>query len=262
MASSLAFPTPLHQQVADLTNDFFTAHAQVDTVVVVNSCARGRATPESDLDLAVLVAPETTAQDVQQLEKLWGEFSIRHPLVREFKNTGPFAHLHVDVFDGRVTPLVWDEGGGPDSFEVEIGNRFAYGVPLHNAGRHFRHLQSKWLPYYGDSLRAERLSMVRRACAYDLDHVPVYVRRGLHFQAFDRLYKAFQEFLQALFIARRKYPLAYNKWIREQVEGWLRLPELYRELPTILSVRDIASDQLVGKANDLRHLTERWTNDQ
>jgi hypothetical protein len=49
MASSLAFPTPLHQQVAELTHDFFTAHAQVDTVVVVILCARRQATPESDL---------------------------------------------------------------------------------------------------------------------------------------------------------------------------------------------------------------------
>jgi hypothetical protein len=145
---------------------------------------------------------------------------------------------------------------------VEIGNRVAYGVPLQSVGRHFQHLQSTWLPFYGDGLRLERLTMVRRACAYDLDHVPFYVRRGLHFQAFDRLYKAFQEFLQALFIARRTYPLAYNKWIREQVEGWLGLPELYRELPKILSVRDIESDQLVGKANDLCRLMERWTNDQ
>ena len=46
--------------------------------------------------------------------------------------------------------------------------------------------------------------MVRTACVYDLEHALFFVRRGLYFQAFDRLYKSFQEFLQALFIARRK----------------------------------------------------------
>jgi hypothetical protein len=39
--------------------------------------------------------------------------------------------------------------------------------------------------------------------------------------------------LQALFVERRTYPLAYNKWIREQVTEWLTLPGLYEELPPI-----------------------------
>lgn len=258
MFSQTVFPTNLHRQVAELTHGFFIAQAQVDTVIIVNSCARGQATPESDLDLAVLVVPEATKQDVQVLEKLWIDFSTRHPLVRQLKEVGPFALLHVDVFDGRVSPLEWDEGGGPDSFEVEIGNRVAHGVPFHDAGRHFQQLQSQWLPFYENDLRLKRLGMVRSACAYDLDHVPFFVRRRLHFQAFDRLYKAFQEFLQALFIARRTYPVAYNKWIREQVEGWLGLPDLYRALPPILSVRNIESPELGVKANDLRALMERW----
>jgi hypothetical protein len=81
----------------------------------------------------------------------------------------------------------------------------------------------------------------------------------LYFQAFDRLYKAFQEFLQALFVARRTYPIAYNKWIREQVTEWLSLPDLYQELPQILSVRSIESAEIGQKADALRVLLERWT---
>ena len=91
--------------------------------------------------------------------------------------------------------------------------------------------------------------MVREACARDLEAIPFYLNRGLYFQAFDRLYKAFQEFLQALFLARRTYPLAYNKWIREQVTEWLSLPRLYAELPPILSVRNIGSPELGEKAD-------------
>jgi hypothetical protein len=45
--------------------------------------------------------------------------------------------VHLDVFDGHMVPTVWDDGGGPDYFEVEIGNRLAYAVPLHEAGRIF-----------------------------------------------------------------------------------------------------------------------------
>jgi predicted nucleotidyltransferase len=259
MISPLRFPTEMHRQVAELAGDFFSAHAHVDTILVVNSCARGRAVAGSDLDLAVLITPAAASQEVQSLTTLWQKFIATQPLIHRFRSTGRFNQVHLDVFDGRVIPTVWDDGGGPDYFEVEIGNRLAYAVPLHEAGAYFRQLRSQWLPYYGEDLRASRLAMVRGECARDLDAIPFYLNRGLYFQAFDRLYKAFQEFLQALFVARRTYPLAYNKWIREQVTEWLSLPRLYEELPPILSVRNIGSPELGEKADALRTLLERWT---
>jgi hypothetical protein len=231
----------------------------VDTVLVVNSCARGRAVPESDLDLAVLVKPAVTESGVSGLEASWREFLAGEPLFGEFQRSGRFTKVHLDVFDGRMTPAVWDDGGGPDAFEIEIGNRVAYAAPLHEAGAEFRRLRARWLPYYEEELRLRRLAMAREACAYDLEHIPPFLDRGLYFQAFDRLYKAFQEFLQALFIARRVYPLAYNKWIREQVEGWLGLPEVYRELAPILSIRNLESRETAGKADALHALLKRLT---
>jgi predicted nucleotidyltransferase len=256
--SALGFPTTRHRQVADVAVGFFTAHRAVDTVLAVNACARGQATPDSDLDLAVLVGETASTDDVHRLEASWQAFSMAQPLVREFRQTGPFAHVHLDVFDGRVVPAIWDEGGGPDAFELEIGNRVAHAVPLHTPGPHFRQLQETWLPYYSDALRASRLTMVRQACACDIDHLTLFHRRGLHVQAFDRLYKAVQEFLQALLIARRTYPLAYNKWIREQVEGWLGLPALYREVLRLLSVRDVEGGDVLLNAAALRALLDRW----
>jgi len=259
MISPLRFPTELHQELAELAVDFFSARAQVDTILVVNSCARGRAVAGSDLDLAVLIMPAAASQEVQSLTTLWQEFIAAQPLLDQFRRTGRFTQVHVDVFDGRMVPTVWDDGGGPDYFEVEIGNRLAYAAPLREVGAYFRQLQAQWLPYYGEDLRLSRLAMVREACARDLDAIPFYLGRGLCFQAFDRLYKAFQEFLQALFVARRTYPLAYNKWIREQVADWLALPNLFEELPPIVSVRNIESPELGEKADALRTLLERWT---
>ena len=258
MISPLRFPTETHQEVAELAGQFFSAHAHVDTVLVVNSCARGCGVAGSDLDLAVLITAAAASQEVQSLTTLWQKFIATQPLIHRFQGTGRFNRVHLDVFDGRMVPSVWDDGGGPDYFEVEIGNRLAYAVPLHEAGAYFRQLQSQWLPYYGEDLRLSRLAMVRGACARDLEAIPFYLNRGLYFQAFDRLYKAFQEFLQALFLARRTYPLAYNKWIREQVAEWLSLPGLYAELPPILSVRNIGSPELGEKADALRTLLERW----
>ena len=50
-----SFPTTLHQDSAELVRDYFYTIAKVDTVLVVNSCARGHAVPESDLDFAILI---------------------------------------------------------------------------------------------------------------------------------------------------------------------------------------------------------------
>jgi hypothetical protein len=209
--------------------------------------------------MAVLITPTTPSQEVQSLSLKWQQFMATQPMVHRFRNTGRFTQVHVDIFDGRMTPTVWDDGGGPDTFEIEIGNRVAYAAPLYAAGTYFRQLQSQWLPYYEEQLRLSRLAMVREACARDLEAVPFFLGRGLYFQAFDRLYKAFHEFLQALFVARRTYPLAYNKWIREQVAEWLSLADLYEELPPILSVRRIEGAELAENADALRVLLERWT---
>jgi hypothetical protein len=107
------------------------------------------------------------------------------------------------------------------------------------------------LPYYDERLRQHRLNAVRAACFDNLDHIPLYVERELYFQSFNRLNTAFRQFLQALFISRRTYPIAYDKWIREQIEEILELPELYRQLPRLFEIRQFESRELVRKASDL-----------
>ncbi len=228
-------------------------------MLLVNSCARGVATADSDLDLAVLVSPALPAEDVRSLEQQWKQFSASESILHEFRAAGPFTGVHLDLVDGQYAPETWDDGGGPDGFELVIGNQVAYSRPLWEGTTAFRDLQATWLPYYDDALQQQRLAMVRAACFYDLDHVPFYVARGLHFQAFDRLYKALQEFLQALCIAYRTYPIAYNKWIHEQVAQRLGLPELYAQLPPILEISRFESTEVTHKAHNLRTLLEQWT---
>ena len=98
--------------------------------------------------------------------------------------------------------------------------------------------------------------MVRGFCLNNLDHIPLFVARGLYFQSFHRLYDAFREFLQALFISRRTYPIAYDKWIREQVEEILGRPDLYRRLPGLFEISHFESDEIARKAEELRALLE------
>ncbi len=159
---------------------------------------------------------------------------------------------------GSFAPRERDEAAGPDDFELEVGNFLAYSVSLWSGSDYYRQLKATWLPYYDEDLRLQRLEMVRWHCLNNLHHIPLYVKRGLYFQSFDRLYNAYREFLQALFIARRTYPIAYNKWIREEVEEILGLPELYAELSHLFEIRQFESSELVEKGRQVERLLEEY----
>ena len=204
--------------------------------------------------MAVLVRAGVSDAEMEAMDRQGQVLFAERMEFGRLKQHGPFAVLHLDHFNGRFIPSVWDDGGGPDGFELAIGNRLVYGVSLWERGEDLMRLKSDWLPYYDEALRRQRLGMVKDACLADLEHIAWYVDRGLYFAAFDRLYRAFQEFLQALFIAHRVYPLAYNKWIREQVEGTLVRPDLYTQLPPLLQISRLESRELIEKAGVLKAL--------
>ena len=68
----------------------------------------------------------------------------------------------------------------------------------------------------------------------------------------------FVKFLQALFIARRTYPIAYDKWIQEQIVEILGLPELYNQLLRLFEIHNFESREILDKANILRYLLDEY----
>jgi len=246
----LHFPTEEHARVAGIVAEYAAGLLGVDTVLIVNSCARGCAVAMSDLDMAILVVGDL---DERALQADWSKYATSEATIRRFCERSAFSAVHLDFFNGVFAQEIWDDGGGPDDFEIEIGNRIAYAAPLNGAGLQFRDLQNQWLPYYDEQLRRARFAMAKDACLYDLDHVPFYVERNLFLQAFDRLYKAFREFLQTLFISEKTYPIAYNKWLKEQLEMIDEI-DLLDPLLQVLSIDDLKGRNLILKAYTLRSL--------
>ena len=225
---------------------------------LTNSCARGKASRDSCLDVAVLVQTDVIPAEKAALERRWQEFYGQKAVFKTLMEVGKYSEVHLDLIDGNFAPLPREWTAGPDAFEVEIGNYLVYSAPLWKNGDYLDRLKAKWLPYYGEDLRRERLQMVRRYCLNNLDHIPLYVDRGLYFQSFDRFYNAFREFLQALFISRRIYPLTYDKWIREQIEEFLDMPELYPQLLGLFEIESFESQALAYKARTLRGLVDGY----
>lgn len=252
------YPTPEHQKAAEAITDFFVSNYKIEAVLLVNSCARGKATRDSCLDIVMLAKPDHGRAQLSELEAGWNEFEKSNQAIQDLYKVGKYSVVHPDFIHGVFHPREQDESAGPDDFEVEVGNFLAYSVPLWQGNDYFKQLKEQWLPYYDEELRQKRLEKVRWYCLNNLHHIPPYIERGLYFQSFDRLYNAYREFLQALFIARRTYPIAYNKWIREQIEEILGLPELYEQLSHLFEIKHFESHEIADKAREVEDLLEKY----
>ena len=253
-----AYPTAEHQIAAEAIKEYFVSNYRIDAVLLVNSCARGRATRDSCLDIVMLAKPDETRSPLKALEAAWQDFEKSSQVIQKLYKIGKYSVVHPDFISGVFLPREQDEAAGPDDFEVEVGNFLAYSVPLWEGSDYFAQLKEQWLPYYSERLRQKRLEKVRWYCLNNLHHIPLYVERGLYFQSFDRLYNAYREFLQALFIARRTYPIAYNKWIHEQIVEILGLPELYEQLTHLFEIRKFESTEISDKAKEVEELLEKF----
>jgi predicted nucleotidyltransferase len=255
-----AYPTPQHADAAAAVTRLFSQEPGVEAVLLMGSCARGKASPSSCLDMLVLCRPETLAQRGAHLEQIWQAALTGDPVYQGMLQHGAFAQAEVNIIDAAFDPARHYHGwtSGADEFELEVGNTLAYTVPLLEGGTYYQELRSRWLPYYDEELRKSRLAMVLKCCRNNLQHIPLYAPRRLYFQSFKRFYHAFEEFLQALFISRRVYPIAYDKWVKEGVVDILGLPDLYARLPHLLEISQFESQEIVRKAEELGELIEEW----
>ncbi len=252
------YPSTGHETASKKIVDFFSDEKTVEAVILYGSCARGKASKDSCLDIMVLVSPEASSIARGELEQRWSNLYESEEVFKKLLKVGRYSHVDLSFIDGQFKPQPRDWTSGPDEFELEIGNTLVYSVPLWERGDYFKELKENWLPYYDEELRRRRLAKVRKYCLNNLDRIPLFVDRGLYFQAFNRFYDAFREFLQGIFISRRIYPIAYDKWIREQIEEILGLPELFQQLKGFLEVKRLDSQELTQKAGELEGLVEKY----
>jgi hypothetical protein len=153
-----AYPTPAHAAAAQTIVDYLVADQRVESVLLTNSCARGKASKDSCLDIAALVQPDVREQDGGAMDKAWEQFYRSDDIFRQLEAAGQFAEVHFDYITGQFAPGLRDEVSPPDNFEIEIGNYLIYAHPLFHRTDAWQSLRGRWLPYYDDHLRAKRLA--------------------------------------------------------------------------------------------------------
>ena len=112
------YPSLAHAAAVNAIVEFFAGRDGVDALLLVNSCARGKASRDSCLDIVVLTpegSPGTAA-----LAEAWERYYETDGVYVALRRAGKFSVVHLDFVDGRFQPGQLDED--LDWFEVEIGN--------------------------------------------------------------------------------------------------------------------------------------------
>jgi predicted nucleotidyltransferase len=253
----IEYPTKMHERAAEQITAFFSNFENVQAVLLTCSCARGKATKDSCLDIAILLPAELCLESRTKIVNSWNKEHSENKLYKDLRDVGKYSHIDLEFIDGTFKEGYHSWTSGPDEYELEIGNFIAYSKQLYTSSNYYDQLKSTWLPYYNDQQRQRRLKMVKEFCLNNLHHIPLYVERGLYFQSFNRLYNAMREFLQALFIAKRIYPIAYDKWIKEQLCDMLKMPDLYSELVQLMEYGKFESSEHNSKAKKLENFVDQ-----
>jgi hypothetical protein len=100
MKLQATYPTPHHATAAEAIRLFFTSNFNIDAVLLVNSCARGKATQDSCLDINILAQPDSLKAQIKALEAGWASFEETDPSIRALKTAGKYSVVHLDFLDG------------------------------------------------------------------------------------------------------------------------------------------------------------------
>ena len=251
-SSDISFPTESHRRAFELTVAHFKNKKEVLALTLVGSVLRGQGSSDADVDVDIFV------RDQKAIDKLSHEFDTVGPAIvsklRRRREVGKFfgIGLHARFLSPQPKPRGWTSG--PDDFEIEIGHSFVNCKLIFQRGNMWTNARKKFVPYYGEALRRRRLKEVLSYCINNIEHIEPYVRRGLYFQAFKRFHDANREFLQALFISKKIYPLDYDKWIKYQLVKTLKMSKLYNEFVSLYELKKLESNELAKKAKKLRRL--------
>lgn len=247
----LSFPTDFHKEVFEKSIDFLKKHPAVGAVSLGGSLGRGEGVPTSDVDLNAYLKLGSIP-DVK--EKLLQDFKSFAATLGDFSKIDKYFHVDLDVRSINIKPEPRRWTSGPDEYEVEIGNAYVHCELVFELDQVFTNAKKQYVPYYNEEFRQKRFKEVLMYLNNNIGHIEPAVNRGLYFHAHKRLHDANREFLQALFISRKIYPIAYDKWVKKQLVEILNLSKLHEEFVALYELNKLESTELIEKGQKLSNL--------
>lgn len=263
--SKLNFPGEDYKVTLQKVVAYFKEYPGVYAIVLTGSLARGKAVKESCIDMYTFLDKKhlkTLASDLASRIEAYSRLGGRVCFYKDDIEGGiVFGDVRVDIgfTDGNFKPCRENSFDiTRDDFETTIGNLFAYSVSLHQKSPRYQRLRQKYLPFYDDDLRKARLAGTAEEFDYKIWKTRWLAERGEYFAALDALLEAQRIFLQHLFIQQRKYPIDYVKWLKEQCSEILAMPNLYKELTSIVNGIELTKSAVVNKSNLLEKLFKKY----
>jgi predicted nucleotidyltransferase len=261
----LKYPHEGYKKVLVGLVEYFKKYPGVYAIVLTGSLARGKAVKGSCIDLCIFLSkrqfdalPSTIASRTKAYARLKGQICYYEG---EVEGGIMFEDVRVDISfsDGKFNPS-YDNSFDitRDEFETTIGNLFAYSMLLYERDTRYQQLKRKYLPFYDDDLRKARLDGTAKEFKYKIWKTRWLAKRGEYLAALETLLEAQQIFLQHLFIKKRKYPIDYLKWIKEQCFQILAILTLYEELTSVINGIKLTENGIVEKSNLLEKLFARY----
>jgi predicted nucleotidyltransferase len=263
--AQVRFPSDQHRCLVLGLARVYGEDPVVRAILLGGSLSRERGHPSSDVDLVVVVPAEhlgdflVRERDREPAYRALGATLIETEPDGATLDFGGMA-AHVWSTDGVLRPQA-GEMLRDDSFELAIA-AFVYGRPLLERDDYLQTSRARYLPFYSEDLRRDRLCRLRDEFAFNLRQVEFMAERGLYFHGLERLIVAFRLFVKFLFLTRRRYPIDYLKHVEEQVGEWLGRPDLLPVMRDVLALPQLDGPTLRAKAAMLRSLLDQESHGQ
>jgi len=257
----LAYPNENYERILAKVIGYFKRHRDVYAIVLTGSLARGKAVEGSCIDMCIFLEKRcfdalasTVKSRSEAYSRLGGNICFHEG---ELEGGILFGDVRVDLIFTYGKFDFHSENSldiTRDEFETTIGNLFAHSVLLYEKGKRYQKLKQKYLPFYNSRLRKARLAGTRDELNYKIWKTKWLAERGEYLASLAVLLEAQRIFLQYLFIKKRKYPIDYIKWVKEQCIHILRMPVLYHELVSTIDGVELTKRGMNAKANTLEKL--------
>ncbi len=110
------YPSVEHRRAAEAIADFFSGQ-DIDAALLTCSCARGKASRGSCLDISILYSLDEAR--MFHVKHSWEQFHESQEVFQKLGMLGKYSHVDLDFTDGCFQPQDWGWTGGPDNFEEE-----------------------------------------------------------------------------------------------------------------------------------------------